>query len=330
MLIIDMGMEIHKTVFGNEDKFKKDELGNVPNYDIFAFYLLSSILYKINLFGCSKENPVVIAVDSRKNWRKDYFESIKQKYFTNYGAKIDLDDYGYKINRKKDSKYDWNKIYEIANDVIDVLDKSTDVAVVRVERAEADDVIGVCAKYEANKGKQVYISSSDKDFRQLLINCKNIHLWHPITKSWIEEEDPVRFMQILYLTGDPGDDVPQTKPRMGPGTALKTIPNLPGLLAVDKDFRFRYETNLKLINFDFIPQDIQDDILKEYNKNHLQYSQMELLDFFSKYKIVQLIDRVNQFMLYDRREPTNLTRKFYKQEKTVNQKVLDSFLDELF
>lgn len=330
MLIVDMGIEVHRLVYGNGDFFKIDELGNEPDYNIFAHFLLSGMLAKINMFGCSKENPIVLATDGRNSWRKEYFESVKDEYFTNYGKKIDNDDYGYKINRTKKDVFNWKKIFEITNDIYDNLSKFSDISVIGIDRAEADDIIGVLAKSEALRGNKVFVFSHDKDFKQLL-KYDNVFLYHPIKKSWITEENPERFMQTLYLMGDDGDDVPQTKPKMGIKTALKLIPKLKEALAVDKDFKFRYDTNVKLINFEYIPIEYQELILKSYyGKPQFNFSQFEMSNFLMKYKCNELMDKVNNFRLFDKIAPTNLTRKFYKKEPTVNEKVLNNFLSELF
>ena len=93
---------------------------------------------------------LVICCDSAKNWRKDSFPE-------------------YKANRKKkreDDTTDWKSLFQFLDEMIEDLRNYFPYKVMRVERAEADDIIAVLNEYVATN--PTLIISSDKDFIQLL------------------------------------------------------------------------------------------------------------------------------------------------------------------
>ena len=76
---------------------------------------------------------------------------------------------------------------------------------------------------------------------------------------------------IKILTGDASDNIKGVKRRLGPVTAYKMVSenareNLMKLFAEDKEVALAFQLNRKLICFDEIPQELQDNIMAAFNK----------------------------------------------------------------
>ena len=100
--------------------------------------------------------------------------------------------------------------------------------ILRVEGVEADDVIGTLARQAENAGIDVAISTSDKDFAQLV--SPHISLVNTMTNSTLDQAGVVakfgvpadRIVDFLALTGDTIDNVPGVD-KCGPKTAAKWL-----------------------------------------------------------------------------------------------------------
>jgi len=97
-----------------------------------------------------------------------------------------------------------------------------------IEGVEADDVIGTLAHQVTKSGKKVLISTSDKDFAQLvnddvtLINTMSDTLLDP---KGVEKKfgiKPEQMIDYLTLVGDTSDNIPGV-PKVGPKTAVKWL-----------------------------------------------------------------------------------------------------------
>jgi len=103
-------------------------------------------------------NPsrVIVSFDS-KSWRKD--------------ISIDEND-GYKANREKSKFLNWDKIYGLMKELGDILDGNGFI-VSKIDKAEADDLIGLWVnELLVNQKQHVIVASSDEDIRQL-VQCNN-------------------------------------------------------------------------------------------------------------------------------------------------------------
>jgi DNA polymerase I len=111
--------------------------------------------------------------------------------------------------------------------------------VLRVEGVEADDVIGTLACRAAREGKQVLISTSDKDMAQLV--NESITLINTMSNSVLDRAGvktkfdvyPEQIIDYLALVGDSSDNIPGIE-KVGPKTAAKLLGqygSLDGLVA---------------------------------------------------------------------------------------------------
>jgi hypothetical protein len=135
---------------------------------------------------------MVIACDS-SSWRKEIFPE-------------------YKAARKKSrekSKLDWNNFFTMVNTVRDEIKENFPYPVVTVDRAEADDIIGILVSelQEFGRHEEILIVSGDKDFLQLQ-QFSNVKQYSPVQRKFLKCEDPHRYLFEHICKGDASDGVP--------------------------------------------------------------------------------------------------------------------------
>ena len=198
---------------------------------------------------------MVICCDDRNYWRKDVFPY-------------------YKGHRKKDrekSSIDWVMVFEALNRIREELKEFFPYKVVQVERAEADDVIGVLATRSGSwlnneSTERILVLSGDKDFGQLQ-KFTNVDQYSPVLKKWIRINDARRFLREHIMRGDRGDGIPNflssdsclmTGERQKPIQSKKIddwVDKEPEQFCNDVMLR-NYRRNEQLVDLDQIPAEI--------------------------------------------------------------------------
>ena len=141
----------------------------------------------------AKYGEVVLCYDDKNYWRRDIFPF-------------------YKKNRKQEreaSKYDWDKVFSVLNKVRDELRENFPYKVLQVQGAEADDIVAALCMDNAKRAtpEPVLILSADKDFIQLH-KYDFVSQYDPIRNRWIENENPVMYLQEHIVRGDRSDGIP--------------------------------------------------------------------------------------------------------------------------
>lgn len=170
--------------------------GKFVTEDFIEFYyhlMLQSLRHISDKFG-KKYGEIVLALDAKNNWRKDVYPP-------------------YKSHRKKDrdeSDIDFTTFFSYAESFILELDQVFPYKTLRVEKAEADDIIGILAK-QYSAIEKVLVVSSDKDFKQVLEY--GAELYDPIKKKFVKmSPKEVKDWKIIHiLCGDDSDGVPHIK-----------------------------------------------------------------------------------------------------------------------
>lgn len=224
-------------------------------------YRISNILSSLKL-GVSRE--IVIACDSKTNWRKEVFAH-------------------YKANRKKNrdktaDKIDWGKFFTDFEQILDEFKKDFKLfTVIKVDYAEADDIIATMCELK----KDVLIVSTDKDFKQLCMKYEKVRLYSPNTNKYIDDFEYNLYEHIIK--GDKDDGIPHVlnksdafvteekrvtlskKKRL---TLMDFRYNMDNCIIQDADIvevKRRITENEMLIDLSQIPQYVKDNILEEYN-----------------------------------------------------------------
>ena len=244
---------------------------------------------------------MVIACDGRKYWRKEYFEFYK-------GMR--------KSNRDK-SDLDWKLIFDTLSEMREDLRTHFPYRVIHVDRAEADDVIAVMTKYcqdnlliqegLVEESQKILILSSDKDFKQLQL-YPNVKQWSPMQKKYITAtKAEIRDWMVEHIVkGDSGDGVPNVLSKddvfmIGERQKVMTakrlaefIENGEAACRTDEEKR-NYARNQALVDFQFIPEDVANDIISAYINNKPTGDKMAIMNYLIANKCRLLLDEIEDF-----------------------------------
>ena len=227
---------------------------------------------------------IVLCTDSSHTWRKDFYPM-------------------YKANRKKTrdaSDLDWKMLFDTLQVVKEEIRDNFPYRYMYVEQCEADDIIAILVKHAREK---VMIVSGDKDFQQLH-KYDYVKQWSPNLNKLITCDNPDLFLKEHILTGDKSDGIPnilsnddcfvegirQTPLRKGIKDSYLRMTIEKG----DKYYR-NYLRNQTLIDLEFIPQNIEDKILNEY-ENTIPVKG-KVFDYLRVHRLNELLNHVEDFTL---------------------------------
>ena len=283
--------------------------------------MLYMLMVEMNRFGVSKHNPAIVAIDTKPYWREEVYNKGKEQF-------PEYENLTYKGNRIKDEELDWETIEKALYEALDALNAFSDVHVIKVAGAEADDIFAVGADYYAEKGEKVFFVTSDKDMKQCLSN-KFVQIYDPVKKIFVPDIDVERYKTIHCIQGDKGDNILAVKKRVAEKTAIKMYPTIKETLASDPDIRARYEFNRSLVDFDYIPEEIKTKIIKELEKDHHHFNAMKLTKAFMKMDLKEMSDNVRVFKFSDTIKETKYNKQHSNKEYEAKQQMmLDNFFKE--
>lgn len=280
MIIMDFNQVAIANLMGAAAGFGANNLDE----NLLRHMILNSIrLNKLKFEGQFGE--MVIACDATANWRKDLFPF-------------------YKANRKKsrsESTVDWNEMFRILNMIREELVEFFPYPTIRVDHAEADDVIAaLCAEHgRMLGGDPILILSGDKDFQQLQ-KYSNVTQYDPVRKRWLKCADPEAFLQEHILRGDSGDGVPNVLSeddtfvsggRQKPVTKKKLtalMENIP------QEYLANYDRNRKMIDLAYIPEQVHATTLQLMQEQSGK-GRSKLFNYFIKNKLKNLTDCIGEF-----------------------------------
>ena len=266
----------------------------LPTPEMARYLILNSIRGYVHNHREEYGPEVVIAVDGAHPWRRDIFPHYKAKR---------------REGREQDDTSDI--IYEYMDIIRQELENNFPYKVVKLDGVEADDVIAVIIKKNVKKWftNKYLIISSDKDFQQLQ-KYPNVTQYSPVLKKFYETDSPQEYIYEHILRGDPGDGIPNfLSPDDTFVNGIKSKPIMKKKLVgwVDtlmrgedakefcNEYHYRnFQRNQRLIDFDFIPEDIQDDIYKQYEEKEPK-SKSDILPYLIKNDLQSLIGKIEEF-----------------------------------
>lgn len=267
------------------------------NEDMARHFILNSLRMYRNKFK-DEYGELVICADGKNVWRK--------KIFPNY-----------KANRRKarsSDSNDWQEIYRIIDGILTDLDETFPYKYIRLEGAEADDVIAVIVMEESKKLKEnfmlgqstekIMIVSGDKDMGQLQ-RYPNVRQYSPLTKKYIDVKNPQLYLKEHIIRGDGGDGVPNCLSDddvliEGRRQTVLSKKRFTYLMETEVDEykndteKIGFQRNKKLIDLTQVPQDIYDEIIRQYEETP-NGSRANLLTYFIKNKLKNLIEHLSEF-----------------------------------
>jgi hypothetical protein len=227
---------------------------------------------------------IVLCTDAAHPWRRDYYSL-------------------YKAGRKKTreaSDLDWTMLFNTLQKVKEEIRDNFPYRYMYVENCEADDIIAVLTKQSK---EPVLIISGDKDFQQLH-KYDDVTQWSPNLNRMVECEDPDLFLKEHILKGDKSDGIPNILSNddcfeLGIRQTPLRKPILEKYLriTIEKDDKYyrNYLRNQTLIDLDFIPQDIEDRILEEFDKTKVVKG--KVFDYLVSHRLNELLNHVEDFTL---------------------------------
>jgi len=266
----------------------------LPTPEMARYLILNSIRSYVHQHKEEYGPEVVIAVDGAHPWRRDIFPHYKAKR---------------REGREKDET--GALIYEYMDIIRKELEENFPYKVVKLDGVEADDIIAVIIKKSVKKWftTKYLIISSDKDFQQLQ-KYPNVTQYSPVLKKFYETDSPQEYIYEHILRGDPGDGIPnflspddtfvngiKSKPIMKKKLTgwIDTLMRGEDAKEFCNEYHYRnYQRNQRLIDFDFIPEEIQDDIYKQYEDNEPK-SKSDILPYLIKNDLQSLIGKIEEF-----------------------------------
>lgn len=266
------------------------------NLPLIRHMIINSIRGYKKKFGRTY-GELVLACDSKNYWRKEIFPF-------------------YKKHRKKDredSGYDWKAIFEVLDTVRKEIDEFFPYKVLCIEGAEADDIIATMAKYSQtaganplfDEGEPFLVISGDHDFVQLQ-KYPNVKQYSPIQKKFVvPDTTPERALLEHTFRGDKGDGIPNVLSadesvyeniRQRPISSkkieewIKDSSKMPS----DIEFQTRLMRNNRLINFEYIPVTIEQEILRAYIDTPSK-DRTKLFNYFIANRMKNMMELIEEF-----------------------------------
>lgn len=230
---------------------------------------------------------VVICCDNKKYWRKEVFPFYKASR---------------KVNREK-SQLDWNLIFKSLNNLKNDLREHFPYKVLDVDGAEADDVIAVLAKIH-HKNEKIVICSKDADYKQLQ-KYDNVKQYDPKTGIFIKSNDVHKELKEKIIRGDSGDGITNIlsqddclviKKRQTAISSKKIeewVNQTPEQFC-NEDMLSKYNRNLMLIDFEYIPSYIQEGVMQEFS-NEVCGSKSKIYKYFIENNMIDLLEIIEDF-----------------------------------
>jgi DNA polymerase-1 len=197
LVIIDINNFVYRAYYGIQQRLTAPD-GTPVNAVFGVFNMIHRLLTSTN------PTAVVVAKDSKKSLRKDFYPQ-------------------YKENRSR-MPDDLLKQVALIHTMLDLMNLKS----IEVVGYEADDIINSLAKNLTNDFDEIYIASGDKDLMQL-VNTKVKCIDTMKDKTYGSEEVldklgvlPHQIVDFLALVGDSSDNIPGVK-GIGEKTAIKLI-----------------------------------------------------------------------------------------------------------
>lgn len=292
MILIDYS----QVALANILSFKKELMSGDEKVttDLIRHTTLTAIKAYKKKYG-KEFGEIVICCDGRKYWRRDYFEF-------------------YKASRKKNreaSDLDWSMIFDTMGKIRDEMLEHFPYKIVHIPECEADDIIAVLAKQNQEfgfGGEPVMIVSSDGDFKQLH-KWSNVSQFSPMIKKQIKvKPSEIKPNLIEHIVkGDAGDGIPnilskddhfvlaEGRQSMVSAKRLAEFIEL-GIDACRTDEERRnWQRNQTLVDFEFIPENIQDLIRETYLNSKPKGDKMSIMNYLIANRCRLLLDEIEEF-----------------------------------
>lgn len=288
VLVIDFSLELYRALFSALDMVLREP-------ETLQKTIVKNILAIVNETGIDMENgdDVILAFDPPKKntWRWHYYEKYKDgvpgliEHLTGKGKETI-----YKGGRTKNAEIDWEMVFDTSAKLFEFFRDHTDFKAVKVNVAEADDVVFVAAIMHP----EVIIGNYDKDFDQIWDHNPQMKLYDSKKKMW-RGRSATTLEHIIR--GDESDNIPPIKPRARVKAMAEKMMNegIDTFLSVDLNLKGRFEFNKNLIDFNCIPDLVVDEIRKSIAKDQYNFNMFDTPSSLMKIGLGELSTHINKF-----------------------------------
>ena len=274
-------LDFSQTMIGSFMAMGKGSI--VVEEDLLRHTVLNTIRQYKQMHRHVDHGGFVICCDSPKNWRKESFPE-------------------YKANRKKKRETDttdWTSLFEFLHQMIDDLRNYFPYKVIKVESAEADDIIAVLTQEEMKN--PTTIISSDKDFIQLQ-KYEGVQQWSPLTKDWVKG-DPEASLWEKLVKGDAGDGVPNILSsddtfivegkRQRPISKKKMEMWKEDRSSWTDEMHRNFNRNKMMVDLEKTPESIRINIINQFREQVPPHGR--LMEYFTEKRLKNLMEHIEEF-----------------------------------
>ena len=274
-------LDFSQTMIGSFMAMGKGSI--VVEEDLLRHTVLNTIRQYKQMHRHVDHGGFVICCDSPKNWRKESFPE-------------------YKANRKKKRETDttdWTSLFEFLHQMIDDLRNYFPYKVVKVESAEAADIIAVLTQEEMKN--PTTIISSDKDFIQLQ-KYEGVQQWSPLTKDWVKG-DPEASLWEKLVKGDAGDGVPNILSsddtfivegkRQRPISKKKMEMWKEDRSSWTDEMHRNFNRNEMMVDLEKTPESIRINIINQFREQVPPHGR--LMEYFTEKRLKNLMEHIEEF-----------------------------------
>ena len=288
-MVIDISNISIATLMNN---FKPKEQASIT-IEMIRHLVLDTLRFNVVKF--KGEYPeIVIAFDDRNYWRRQkawYYKKRRQI-------------------EHEESEWDWDRLNNFLNPVFEEIRQTMPYLGLKVEFAEADDIIAVVTKKAVGEGRRVLVVSADSDFTQLQ-KYNGVRQWSPPQKKWVTPKygSPRNDLRYKNIKGDKKDSIACIKIRNdyivtkveGERAPAVKSSELEAWLEADDpttlmtpEWAARYKENEELRDFEFIPKDIENSIIEAYNTPK-SGSKAKMERYFMDNKLSRMFEKLSDF-----------------------------------
>ena len=255
-----------------------------PNKEMIRHMVLNS-LRGFNVKFKEEFGDLVLCSDAGDPWRREFFPNYK------YSRK----------QARQDGPFDWDEIFNIITEIKNEVKDNFPYKVMYVENSEADDLIATIIKLQEED--KYLIISGDKDFIQL--HNDRIRQYNPVLNKFVgKDENPIIYIREHILKGDRSDGIPNILSddnvfiegrRQTPLSKKKIEGWVNEVVPTFTDEQQKnYERNRQLIDLNYIPKEIEDNINREFNDVEVA-TRDKILGYFINKKLKTLIESIDEF-----------------------------------
>lgn len=262
-------------------------------------HIIINQIRAINKNFSNKYGELIICMDSPCGyWRKDVFPFYKAK----------------RKEAREASAINWGLVFSYINEISKEITENLPYRTIRVDKAEADDVIGTLVINKPwftntsdpfDTKNSCLIVSNDHDFKQLHSNSSlEVKQYFPFSKKTECVKNPKQYLAEHIIRGDAGDGIPNirsprdifvqpVKKRQLPVTTkyIKSIKETKVVPECDKN---RFIENAKLIDLNNVPNEIKRNIIDAYLSNN-RPNRSKLFPYLVRNDLNYLLDRISDF-----------------------------------